>query len=254
MLVLSRKISDSIVLPELDVAIEVLQVKGKTVRLGVNAPIEIKVLRGEIADSDDASEVFKSFSLSGEEHEIRNQLNTLNLAVSFAKKLMERGRYSEAADKVHAAIERLQGESRPVNAGSEKETVEQGSFAALLVEDMENEREMLAGFLRLHGYRVDTVPDGLAALDYLESNPKPDMIMFDIGMPRMNGAQLIRRIREIPALDQVKLFAISGESADSANVDVSKNRITKWFQKPLQPSDLVSEINREFRQLVPTAN
>ncbi len=45
MLVLSRRATDTIRLPELDVTIEVLNVRGKSVRVGIDAPVEIKVLR-----------------------------------------------------------------------------------------------------------------------------------------------------------------------------------------------------------------
>lgn len=248
MLVLSRRVNDSILLPELNVSIEILQIKGKAIRVGVDAPIEIKVLRGEIDPADDSSrDVAQTFSVTGEdEHEIRNKLNALNIAVALSKKLIEKGEFNQAASKLYRAFEEIQD--------SDDSPEQPPNFTALLVEDVDNEREMLAGFLRLHGYQVDTVPDGLSALDYLESNPNPDFIMLDIRMPRMTGTELIQRIRENPSFDLIKLFAISGESPRQAEVDLSENRISRWFQKPLQPADLVSEINREFSQFEPTHN
>ena len=51
MLVLSRRVEDSLVFPDLGITVEVLNMKGKSVRLGVDAPVEIKVLRGELFDS-----------------------------------------------------------------------------------------------------------------------------------------------------------------------------------------------------------
>ena len=48
MLVLSRRIKDTIRFPELDITIEILKVKGASARIGVEAPIEIQVLRGEL--------------------------------------------------------------------------------------------------------------------------------------------------------------------------------------------------------------
>ncbi len=235
MLVLSRRVNDSILLPELNVAIEILNVKGKSVRVGVDAPIEIKVIRGEIDEKN--PEIAKSMTVSGEdEHDVRNKLNTLNIAVALAKKLIENGRFEQAASKLVDALRDI----------SDNHAEQPNDCVALVVEDVENEREMLAGFLRLHGYHVHTVADGMAAMKYLESNPKPNLIMLDIGMPRMNGTELIRRIRGIPALDDVKLFAISGNSPAAAHVNLEENRIAKWFQKPLEPANLVSEINRQF--------
>lgn len=52
MLVLSRKSNESIVFPELGIEIEVVRVKGSTVRLGIKAPQEIKVLRKELINDD----------------------------------------------------------------------------------------------------------------------------------------------------------------------------------------------------------
>ena len=249
MLVLSRRANDTIVLPELNVTIEILQLKGKNVRVGVDAPVEIKVLRGEIADSEEPKEnVVSTISLTGDsEHEVRNKLNSLSVALAFSKKLLEHGKINLAAAKLDETIEQLQ-------APDDAATPSDSRCRALLVEDMENEREMLAGFLRLHGYIVDTVPDGLAALDYLESNPRPDFIMMDIRMPNMNGTELIKQIRQNPTFDPVKLFAISGESQTQVELDMQANRVAKWFQKPLQPAELVSEINHEFCQLQPGLN
>ena len=48
MLVLSRKLKDTIRIPDLDVTITILGVRGKTVRVGIEAPEQIKVLRGEL--------------------------------------------------------------------------------------------------------------------------------------------------------------------------------------------------------------
>ena len=249
MLVLSRRANDTIVLPELNVTIEVLQVKGKNVRVGVDAPVEIRVLRGEIENSEEPSKkVVSSFSVSGtDEHEVRNKLNSLTVALSYSKKLLEHGEVNLAADNLNKTIEKMQA---PADAATEADS----RCRALLVEDMENEREMLAGFLRLHGYVVDTVSDGLAAMEYLDSNPRPDFIMMDIRMPKMNGTELIKQIRQNPSFDRVKLFAISGESPKQAELNLQENRVAKWFQKPLQPADLVSEINHEFSNLEPTLN
>ena len=48
MLVLSRQVNDSIFFPELNISIEILQIKGKTIRIGIDAPSEFRVIRGEL--------------------------------------------------------------------------------------------------------------------------------------------------------------------------------------------------------------
>ncbi len=53
MLVLSRRKEEEIVLPGLGITLKVLDVKGKQVRLGVSAPRDVAILRGELVDEDD---------------------------------------------------------------------------------------------------------------------------------------------------------------------------------------------------------
>lgn len=48
MLVLSRRCNETIVFPELGITVEVLRVKGNTVRLGIKAPDSVRILRGEL--------------------------------------------------------------------------------------------------------------------------------------------------------------------------------------------------------------
>ena len=247
MLVLSRRVEDSIVFPDLGISIEILHLKGKSVRVGVDAPIEVKVLRGELETANRVCS--RKFDLKGEtEHEVRNKLNTLNIATGFARKLIERGEYNLAANKLYEALSDIEGVAiEGKQAESKIGSTNDDSLSALLVEDVENEREMLAGFLRLHGVQVATAPDGESAINYLESNTKPDFMMVDIGLPGISGADLILDVRSNPAFDGVKLFAISGQSPQQANINMSENRIAKWFQKPLRPNHLILEIEQTVR-------
>lgn len=52
MLVLSRKKDEKVLLPNLDITIQVLEIKGKSVRIGIKAPVEHRVLRGELVDQE----------------------------------------------------------------------------------------------------------------------------------------------------------------------------------------------------------
>lgn len=235
MLVLSRKHNESIRLPELDVTIQVLQIKGTSVRVGVTAPSEVMVLRGELENAP-LGKITKAYSVSADsEHDLRNKLNTLKIAIAFAKKLISQGNEQVAIAKLFESLCLM--EEHPQKA----------TLDALLVEDADNEREMLAGFLRLFGYAVNTANDGLQAIDYLESNTKPDLILMDMRLPKLGGAETIRRIRENPAFDAVEIFAVSGDTPHEAGVNTSKNRISHWFQKPLEPEFLVSTIDNHLR-------
>ena len=235
MLVLSRRVEDSLVFPDLGITVEVLNMKGKSVRLGVDAPVEIKVLRGELFDSD------HEFQLSGSsEHEIRNQLNSLTVAAALAKKLIEKGNIDRAAK----TLQQVLGDLQSTEGDCQDSDVQPNKTGptALLVEDVANERELLSGLLKLHGFQVFSVPDAETAIEFLEDNSKPDFMIVDIGLPKTSGSELIVQVRQNPAFQNITMYAISGQTPEQANINPSTNHIKKWFHKPLEPGLLLSEL------------
>jgi CheY-like chemotaxis protein len=71
-------------------------------------------------------------------------------------------------------------------------------------------------------------------------------------MPRCDGPSTIRRIRENPAFDGVKIFAISGSTAAENCVNIERDGVNGWFMKPLNPRSLVDALAAS-RDLQPTA-
>lgn len=60
MLVLSRRTSEEILVPSLGITLKVISIKGGTVRLGITAPDNVQILRGELLDSDHSDERFET--------------------------------------------------------------------------------------------------------------------------------------------------------------------------------------------------
>lgn len=247
MLVLTRKLNETIHFPELDISVNVLSLGGSKVRIGIDAPLEIKVIRGELEELGEMDEHPRSIHLkSDSEHGLRNILNDLNMATALTRKLIASGKTGFAATVLNNALNGLvSGDVKDIKV-EPPTSFDSFKARALLVEDVTNEREMLAGFLRLHGYQTDTVGDGLDCLDYIESNDVPDFILMDMNLPRLHGADTIRELRETPHCDDIKIYAVSGASPESAGIDIRKNRIENWFQKPLEPQDLIRELDRQF--------
>ena len=146
MLVLSRRVNDTIVLPDLNVLLEILEVKGRNVRVGVNAPAEIKILRGELESSEKPSHrVMSSFSLASKCGQgTQDKLDSLSIALTLLKKMLRCGEINLAVAKLTETIEQLQA-SNSEHANSDVRCRDS------LVKDIENERKMLAGFLSSQG-------------------------------------------------------------------------------------------------------
>lgn len=83
------------------------------------------------------------------------------------------------------------------------------SRRVLIVDDNRDAAEALAQLLEITGHRVQTVYDGLAALESAAAF-QPDVVLLDIGLPGLNGYEVAKRLRQSPALTKTLLIAVSG--------------------------------------------
>jgi PAS domain S-box-containing protein len=79
----------------------------------------------------------------------------------------------------------------------------------LVVDDSHDVAKSLAMLLRLRGHEVRVAHDGPTALE-IAREFHPDVVFLDIGMPRMDGNEVARRVRESPGLENVVLAALTG--------------------------------------------
>jgi diguanylate cyclase (GGDEF)-like protein len=89
-------------------------------------------------------------------------------------------------------------------------------FNVLLVEDNEDKRQLLKFALETAGYNVRTAGDGVEGLQAVESH-QPDLIVTDVTMPRMDGYEMVRRIRANPSTRFIPVIiqtALRGETQD----------------------------------------
>ncbi len=243
MLVLSRKQDQKVRFPGLGITVQVVGVKGSSVRLGIDAPAEVRIIRDELDDSGAATPAprLHVVRLPRElRHELRNELNSLSLALHLFKQELAAGYRQDAEatfDKLVNHIERI-GSNEALSHDIPRVEQVQESMA-LVVEDSANEREMLAGLLRMNGYRVATACDGVEAMEYLTSHERPSVVLVDMRMPRCDGPTTIQRIRDNHAFDGIKIFAISGSTPEENRLDIGAAKVNGWFMKPLNPRSLV---------------
>ena len=174
MLVLSRGPQDKIVFPNLGITVEILRVDGHRVRVGVEAPKDIRILRHELTDTlnGELRSEAEQKADSVARHEFRNRLNTAHLSLSLMEKQLNMGMHDQALASLHTAIREIDRLDGTVPAASSKAPSDNDSIEtkvdalprALLVEDDSNECELLAGYLRMSGYEVETAQDGLQAM------------------------------------------------------------------------------------------
>ena len=94
-------------------------------------------------------------------------------------------------------------------AGSAPADAPQADCCALIVEDNEDGREMMAMLLDSFGTRVLQAADGAAGLEAARAH-LPDIALVDIGLPGMDGYEVARRLRADPATQGMRLVALTG--------------------------------------------
>jgi carbon storage regulator CsrA len=255
MLVLSRKLNEKIVLPTLGTTIQVLAIKRGVVRLGIDAPPEIPIRRAEVPDQTaewgrEEANAEAPTAIPGCLDrficQVRDRLRTGSAGLGLLRLYLDGG-WTDDARTTLAALHRdlqllLRGVEGEAENLSSRSTHAAKRHKALLVEDDRMECELLAGYLRQSGLEVDTAGDGANALDYLRARDKPDVVLLDMGLPRVDGPTIVREIRRNPALAGLKIFGVSGHCADEFDLDRGPMGVDRWFQKPFDPEILLHDL------------
>jgi carbon storage regulator CsrA len=250
-LVLSRKENEKVLFPHLGIAVQILRVGGGKVRLGVEAPGDVSVVRHEIASEEQLAEFSERLKrkAKGASHEVRNWLHTTLLGLCLAHKQLSRDMVEDAEDTLQRLMANMQGLDNELGKVDQR-TSEALRRRALVVEDNSNERRLLASYLALSGFDVESVDDGVKALDYLASHDRPDAVVLDMQLPRLGGAATVGVMRSDPRFRGLKVYAVSGMDRDTLRVPVGPEGVDHWFCKPLDPQQLVERINAEARLVV----
>jgi CheY-like chemotaxis protein len=113
----------------------------------------------------------------------------------------------------------------------------------LVAEDGKNAADILALFFEMEGHEVGIAYDGLQAVELAQSF-QPDIILMDIGMPKMNGLDAARHIRTEQGNAGVCIVILSGLEKNDAKRHCEDARIDAHLAKPVIPEDLRSLIKR----------
>jgi two-component system, OmpR family, alkaline phosphatase synthesis response regulator PhoP len=126
-------------------------------------------------------------------------------------------------------------------------TTNKPMYKVLVVDDEEPILELLKYNLEKQGYEVKTASDGVKGVE-IARKMHPDLILLDIMMPKQDGVETCRQLRNIPELTHsfiVFLTARSEEYSEVAAFDVGAD---DYITKPIKPRALMSRISALFRR------
>ena len=116
-----------------------------------------------------------------------------------------------------------------------------------LIDDSATMLMSLKGTLEMSGFKVDTATDGEQAMAKLKDGLRPDLIITDINMPKMDGITLIREARKL--LRFTPILTLTTESQQPKRDEAKKHGATGWLVKPVGGAELVKVI----KQVLPGA-
>lgn len=114
----------------------------------------------------------------------------------------------------------------------------------LIVEDSIDLRELFTRALQAESYSVVTADDGAQALHALDAGLRPDVILFDLNMPEMDGDTFLSNLRKHPDCSHVNAVVVSGIDGLAAKAkDMGANG---FLRKPVDLSSLYREVARHI--------
>jgi CheY-like chemotaxis protein len=114
----------------------------------------------------------------------------------------------------------------------------------LLIED--DEVDILTVERALKYHRIDNAllvfRDSEQAVEYIETGPRPFLTILDLNMPRMNGLEVLERIRSNPALNDVPVIILTTSSEDSDVLCCYRAGIAGYFVKPVDYDEFLTMV------------
>lgn len=112
----------------------------------------------------------------------------------------------------------------------------------MVVDDSVTVRKVTSRILERQGMDVMVAKDGVEAVAMLQER-RPDVMLLDIEMPRMDGFEVARQIRHDDRLDNLPIVMISSRTGDKHKEHASQLGVNKFLGKPFQESELLATID-----------
>jgi two-component system, OmpR family, response regulator MprA len=117
----------------------------------------------------------------------------------------------------------------------------------LVVEDDEEIAQVLQRSLRLEGYEVRIAGDGETALDQ-SSAFNPDLVILDLGLPKLDGIEVARRLR---SADDVPILMLTARDALESRVEGLDSGADDYLVKPFERQELLARLRALLRRRPP---
>lgn len=116
------------------------------------------------------------------------------------------------------------------------------SYSILIIEDNEQNRYLATFLLEKRGYRVTSAFDGVSGIEYAKES-RPDLILLDIQLPRMDGYAVAKTLRTIDLLKDTPIIAVTSYAMVGDREKAIEAGCNGYIEKPINPETFVEEIS-----------
>ena len=116
-------------------------------------------------------------------------------------------------------------------------------YSILIVEDAPETIELLRRIIEKEGYETILANDGEKGLSYALQY-HPDLILLDRLLPKMNGLQICRKLRELKEMDNTPIIFLTVLDSEKDIVEGLKSGADDYMTKPFSPDELLARIGR----------
>ena len=107
----------------------------------------------------------------------------------------------------------------------------------LVVEDSAVIQRLISVCLRPAGFEVETRDDGPSGLEAALADP-PDLLILDVGLPKMDGWQVLEEIRSDPRTESLKVLVLTAHAQEETRQRADQGGADAFITKPFRPDDL----------------
>lgn len=276
MLILSRREAEKVLFPKLGITIEVTRVQGRTVRLGIEAPDEIRIIRAELEDTADL-EIRKRQNNSNRPSEsswnvpkeMQQCLDAANLAIHLAQNQLRQQLNDKAEEALDHALECLENLESVAdrNAGSApaSSTIREAKIGyhfqakkVAIVVDQDNQLgPELQNKLDSIGYETLQLDSGEALIEFLQSRDQPNLVITlhrPLIEPLQPAEEPLMAEDEfhhafvdaqeswLPQSSQsaFRMFGVGGLQKSSQTFPLGEVHVTSWFSESTDAEALAS--------------
>ncbi|GIW50759.1 MAG: hypothetical protein KatS3mg081_0114 [Gemmatimonadales bacterium] len=118
----------------------------------------------------------------------------------------------------------------------------------LLVDDDGVSRSLARALLEKNGFQVTEAQDGQAALERLRTGGPFALVVLDLEMPRLDGREVLARLRAQPETAQLPVVVLTGAESMSTEIELMEQGADDYIRKPIDPPRFVARIKAALRR------